>query len=189
VREPARTPHAAQQRYTRILQHSLSCLTKAHWFVGPSPSDDENRALAVSENPIKLQRRDGLPRLFLVPNQLFTIVEDDRYDGEWKARTLAYIYAVQLDPAEAGDGEAEVLAWHWHPLTTPERPAPHVHVRVEQPLLGTTLSKLHIPSGRVSFEEVIRFLIDDFHVEPARDDWRGIVEDSETRFRKFRTWS
>jgi hypothetical protein len=188
VREPAKTPHAAQQRYTRILQSSLACLTKAHWFVGPSPSDDENRSLAVSEDPIRLRRETGLPRLCLEPTQLFTIVPDERFDGEWKARTLAYIYSVQLDQAEEG-AEREVIAWHWHPPTTPDRPDPHVHVRVDHAHLDVTLSKLHIPTGRVSFEEVIRFLIMDLHIEPARDDWKKIVGESETRFKKWRTWS
>lgn len=189
MREPARTQHAARQRYTRILQSSLSCLTRAHWFVGPSPSDDENLSLAVSEDPIGLKRASGRPRLFLSANQLFTIVPDERFEGEWKARTLAYIYSLQLDLEAVGEGELEVIAWHWHPTTTPDRPDPHVHVRLDHPQLDVTLSKLHIPTARVSFEEVIRFLVADFHVEPARDDWQEIVGESETRFKAWRTWS
>jgi hypothetical protein len=189
VREPARTPHAARQRYTRILQESLSCLTKAHWFVGPSPSDDENLSLAVSEDPVRLRRSNGRSRLFLAANQLFTIVPDERFEGEWKARTLAYVYSVQLDPKVSGDGEPEVIAWHWHPPSTPDRPEPHVHVRVDHPQLDVTLSKLHIPTARVSFEEVIRFLIADLHVDAVRGDWKEVVGESETRFKAWRTWS
>jgi hypothetical protein len=147
------------------------------------------RALAVSENPIQLRRPPGLPRLVFAASQLFSIVEDTRYDGEWKARTLAYIYSIQVSEPENGTREQEVIAWHWHPLTTPDRPAPHMHVRSELPVLGVTLAKLHIPSGRVSFEEVIRFLIEDFQVEAARDGWRTIIGDSEQRFKDFRTWS
>ncbi len=163
-------------------------MTKAHWFVGPSPSDDENLALLLRD-PIKLRRKDGLPALFLTPFQLFRIIEDTRYDGEYKASTLAYIYAVQLDAPE-NEGDSEVIAWHWHPLTTPDRPAPHIHVRAERNDLGVTMSKAHIPSGRVSFEEIIRFLIEDLHVEPDRpEDWQEIVGDSESRFKTFRTWA
>jgi hypothetical protein len=55
--------------------------------------------------------------------------------------------------------------------------------------LGVSLSKLHIPTGRVSFEEVVRFLVEELRVVPIRADWREIVADSEVRFREYRTWS
>jgi hypothetical protein len=121
---------------------------------------------------------------------LFTIVDDTRYPGENKASTLAYIYSIQLDEQPVDQADPEVIAWHWHPRTTPDRPTPHVHVRVDHDQLQGTLSKMHLPTGRVSFEEVIRFLIDDLDVIPARPgDWEALVRDSEDRFRAFRTWS
>jgi hypothetical protein len=64
-----------------------------------------------------------------------------------------------------------VFAWHWHPTRTPQKPYPHLHVRSEHRLLGLALKNLHMPTGRVSFEEVVRFLIDELRVVPTRTDW------------------
>jgi len=52
------------------------------------------------------------------------------------------------------------MSWHWHPLTTPGRSDPHTHVRSDNVGLPG-LRELHIPSGRVAFEEVAYFLIAD----------------------------
>ena len=136
---------------------------------------------------MRLQRSHGPPRLSLSPSQLFKIVPDERYQGEYKAQTLAYIYAVYVEAESLED--AEVVAWHWHPLTTPARIQPHLHVHADHRLSGLSLSKLHIPTGRVSFEQVVRFLVDDFQVVPQRHDWRDVIAESEERFRAFRTWS
>lgn len=185
MREPARNPRAAQRRYTRVIQDSLWCITKAHWYVGPSPSSGADLALLTNPRVLSLKRRGG-DRLLFEAVQLFTIIPDPRFPGEYKASTLAYIYSIRLPEMEDG----EVISWHWHPLTTPSRPAPHIHVGLDHPQLGVTLPKLHIPSGRVAFEEVIRFLIDDLAVESKRPErWQEILKESEERFRAFRTWS
>jgi hypothetical protein len=141
----------------RFLQLALSCVTEAEWVIGPAPHGGADRALVSSEDPIRLRRQRGLSTLLFVPSQRFEIVEDDRYEGEWKVRMLAYIYRVYIDSRWLAE-RVEVMGWHWHPLRTPDHVEPHVHVRVNHPLLGLALRKLHIPTGRVSFEEVVRFL-------------------------------
>lgn len=189
MREPARTEHAAQQRYTRILQQSLGCLTNGQWFVGPSPTQGRNLSLLTNPRRIPLRRSDGLPTLVLESSQLFTIVPDPRYPGEYKASTLQYIYELALETPEL-DEAPEVLSWHWHPLVTQDRPTPHMHVWGTQAGLVASLSKLHVPSGRVAFEEVVRFLFTDLDVTPARpDDWDEKLTDSYDRFVAHRTWS
>jgi hypothetical protein len=180
VREPAKTPHAAQQRYQRIIQRSLSCVTKAQWFVGPTPGGGEDLSLLTAE-PVTLKRKPGLSKLALAPTQRFVIIPDERYDGEFKARTLSYIYSVYRD-------EEELFAWHWHPLRTPDRPYPHMHVYADQPRLGLTVHKLHIPTGRTSFESLIRFLVTDLRVVAELVGWEKIIEESEARFMAFKTW-
>jgi hypothetical protein len=96
-----------------------------------------------------------------------------------------YIYEVRLADSDVG-----ILNWHWHPLTTSERLDPHVHVELTHPdLAGTSFPKLHVPSGRVGFEEVVHFLIEDLEVEPARDDWRDRLHESLVSWREFRSWA
>jgi hypothetical protein len=189
VREPARNASAAQQRYLHYLQRSLSCLTDAIWVVGTPPdARGDDRALTVSEEPIRLRHEEGSP-LLLYASQRFDVIEDERFPGEWKARTHGYVYSTSVETPDEDEGAQELLAWHWHPLTTPDRQQPHLHVRMDHPFLGVTLSRLHIPSGRVAFEEIVRLLITELHVQTNRDDWHEVLTDSEHRFREFRTWA
>jgi hypothetical protein len=97
VREPARRAHAAQQRYLHYLQRSLSCLTNAIWLVAPPPdARGDERALTVSGEPIRLRRDEGAT-LLLYANQRFDLIEDERFPGEWKARTHGYVYSIYVE--------------------------------------------------------------------------------------------
>ena len=185
--EPAKTQKAAQKRYVGHFQAALGCISKAFWYVGPSLSGGPERLLATNEDPVQLRRKPSEQSLWLSASQRFAIVEDERHKGEWKARTLAYIYAIHCEP-EINE-ESEILSWHWHPMTTPGRIEPHAHVRLNDLSLGISLSKLHIPTGRVSIEGVVRLLITDLMVEPERNDWADHLEASESRFREYRTWA
>lgn len=93
----------------------------------------------------------------------------------WRVRTDGYAYRANLDP----DPKGYLLAWHWHPDS---RPDPHVHVG------AAGLRGLHVPTGRVSFEEVLRFFITEMGLRPARSDWEAVLGETEERFRAFRTW-
>jgi hypothetical protein len=52
----------------------------------------------------------------------------------------------------------------------PQRPGPTVHIRGE-------FSRIHIPTARISFESVVRVLIEDVGARPARPDW-GTTRDN-----------
>jgi hypothetical protein len=87
-----------------------------------------------------------------------------------------YVYSVLMSDTEAG----QLFAWHWHPGA--HRPDCHIHVGARQGE-SRALYRLHIPSWRVAFEEVLRFLLEEFDVEPARDDWREISSPCSTGVR------
>jgi hypothetical protein len=180
VRVEAKTRAAAKARYVRFLQLSLSCVSKAVWVTGPSPVGGPNK-LALTSEParIRLRRTSGDP-LYLTATQNFHFEPDPNYAGEWKVKTDAYAYHLLISEDEAG----QFFSWHWHP---DDKPGCHVHVGPRQ---GKTraLYRLHVPSGRVAFEEVLRFLIDEMDVRPVRQDWEAILSDSQARFEAFRTW-
>jgi len=92
-----------------------------------------------------------------------------------------YAYTISEDP----DLGHELLAWHWHPTT---RLDTHIHIGKSHPTHGD-LAKYHVPSGRVSFEQVVRFLITDLGVSPARADWDSVLTDSHGKFVTHRRWS
>mgnify|MGYP001271409931 FL=1 len=52
--------------------------------------------------------------------------------------------------------------------------------------LEIPLDKLHIPTGRVSIEAVIRMLITEFGVRPLREDWEKRLNETESRFHERR---
>jgi hypothetical protein len=54
--------------------------------------------------------------------------------------------------------------------------------------LGQPLSDVHIPTGRVSFEDVVVFS-STISMRAPRDDWREIITETRERFEAFRTWA
>jgi len=50
---------------------------------------------------------------------------------------------------------------------------------------GFSPSKFHIPTGWVTIEEVIRFLITDLGVPPLIDKWDEELRESEKQFREW----
>ena len=126
-----------------------------------------------------MEFRSERGRIFLSAVQTFGVVVDER-GGGWKVSTQKYIYRV--DTVEPGGGDA-LFEWHWHP---PMRFDPHVHVRADHAELGD-IHAFHLPTARVSFESVVRFLIQDLGVA-ARAGWVDQLAETEEAFRQFRTW-
>src|SRR5262249_4659329 len=86
---------------------------------------------------------------------------------EWKVSTVAYMYGIQ------DENKVELLAYHWHPRTTPQHGYPHPHLY--EGTSARVLSKLHVPTRRISLEELVRFLITEMKVAPLKDDWEKIL--------------
>ncbi len=81
----------------------------------------------------------------------------------------------------------ELLAYHWHPHGSGARPDPHLHVRAT---IGTAhLSRMHLPTGRVSLEAFVRLLITEFGISPLQADWRRILDTAEQSFIAARAWA
>ena len=132
----------------------------------------------MSEDPLKLRRADR-SWLYLKATQNFHVAPDPTpgRDGEFKVFTDYYAYTASESP----DLETELLAWHWHPDA---HPVTHLHVGGD-----ARFAKMHIPTGRVLFEDVLRFLITDLGVVPKKQDWDDITGDVVKRVKAYWTWS
>ncbi len=174
-----RTAHDARQRFLAPLQRALSCVTRAQLVYGHDNTPEMTQALAVSEEPVRLARRAGAP-LALSLAQHFAVLHPDEPQGTWKVRTLAYRY--QLD----GEDGRELLSWHWHPppLSASPEPRPHLHVP-----RGGLPARHHVPTGRISVEGVLRFVVAELGVRPLRADWSAVLDQAEASFREQRTWA
>jgi hypothetical protein len=151
----------------------VSCISHAVVLQGAGEGDGAS-AMRLSERWTKLAGTHKLELSFL---HTYTVAPT--HDG-WAVRSTAYRYQVR------DDEEREIIAYHWHPGLGVDYP----HVQFKSLSAPVDLRKSHIPTGRISFEAVVRFLVDELEVEPIRDDdWRTMLDRNEEMFDRQRTWS
>ena len=172
-REQARSPAEARNRYLHWLQKPLSVVKpQGVWFVGKAVRGD----FYVSTTPsvISLKRNNG-PRVYFRATQKIQIGEDPLLAKSYKVLTRAYSYTLSNDEPQSD----ELYGWHWHPDSPYSRP--HLHFGNE---------KIHLPTGRVAFEDVLQFLVDEMDaVVPDREAALTAIGESRERFRTFRSWA
>lgn len=165
------------------MQRALGCFSRSIWRTGEGATAGAKVSIVVPEPIIELRRRASDP-LYLTATQTFHFDDDERFAGERKVFTDAYAYTLSDDSAMG----SELFAWHWHPDAG--REDPHLHVGRRHATHGE-LGKLHIPSGRIAFEEVLLFAIDELGVEPrpSVDGAKAVLAETLHSFRKFRRWN
>jgi hypothetical protein len=183
-----RTPFKAYQNYQKRLQAALNCIVVERLTVpGVSPHEiDFPYTVTLHRgHPVNLR---GPHRLSLVVSQSFRIVEAEGDRGPYRVQTISYFYEVAT---RAGD---EVLVYHWTPETEEGRNYGHLHVgrsciAEASPLPHDRFHRLHIPTGRVSLESILRFLIEDLEVPSRKENWRDVLSNTERAFNQHRTRS
>jgi hypothetical protein len=186
VERLARTEHEARQRYVDFLSLPLDCITNAQWALVPplvGPTASWTLSLTRSGDPVRLRRDDGTAVYFRALQRF----EPRQIDlTNWRMHTLEYKYEVWEPQPDRTN--KPVIEWHWHPNpVTSENMDYHVHVRATEAICGVASRRLHIPSERVAFESVVRFIMKDLHVRPRHDDWERRVDDALAAFQKYRT--
>jgi len=82
-----------------------------------------------------------------------------------------------------------IVRWEYvsHSQRRTEHPRHHVHIAtvVDTPAGKMDFDKLHLSTGWVTIEEVIRFLIAEAGVKPKSADWDDTLLRSEDLFRKW----
>ncbi len=162
-----RKPALAVRAYVGPLQRAISCVTLAVIKVGGYDPDENPHALTLGE-PVALR---GSGNLSLAVSQRYEIVPAEGIRGPWKCHSIAYIYAIN-------DADGEIISYHWQPYSSFAEP--HMHVRDQ--------GDRHIPSGRISLEEVIRLAITDYGATPLRPDWEDVLNETQGNFEDWRTW-
>lgn len=105
----------------------------------------------------------------------------------YKLRTIAYAYKIALGPARTDDW---LIRWEYnarelHPDAL--HPRHHCHLSTELVFGRRTLNldRLHITTGWVTIEEVVRFLIHELSIKALRPDWDARLRASEAKFREW----
>lgn len=172
------TPAEAVENFIGPLRRVVGCLAQtvlvaSHY--APVEFDAPRAVVVGGGGQAKIECRDDL---ILDIAHFFRVVEATGDTGPFRCRTLGYAYDFRHV-----DGPS-VLAFHWHPDSRVR--SPHAHVgQYSRPV---DLTKLHIPTGRVSVEAVVRLAIEEFDVVPQRDDWEAVITASEDAFDRYREW-
>jgi hypothetical protein len=119
--------------------------------------------------------------LFFTGSMAFVFEPESRsaLGSGWKVRVTKYLFSLRAGREDAD----ELFAWHWNSGDWPE---PHVHVIAEQSELPD-LGRLHIPTNRVFFEDVLLFAINELGAT-CRQGAVPQLEESRRRTRKFASW-
>jgi hypothetical protein len=169
---PGRTSGEALEEYTEPIRQTLRCVTDS--FIGYWGGRIGNLTF-VNESVARLRATE----FGLSFSQQYRLVQAQ--DTQlWRAQTRGYFYTVYDC---SGDNPQEIFSYQWHPQTSVI--FPHVHFKKGEP----RIARAHLPTGRISIESVVEFLILDLKVRPNRDDWSDTVRVNREIFEKYRSWS
>jgi hypothetical protein len=103
---------------------------------------------------------------------------------KYQLQTNAYSYRLEHPGAATNDA---FFRWEYKrkPASVPGPPRHHMHALATTPCDGRALDldKLHLPTGWVLIEDVIRFLITELGMKPpCGDNWAKMLAESEEVF-------
>lgn len=173
-----------------LLQLALSTVSTSVLVVSPRGYEaDGPHALTVGDGPVHLRPPDGLLQLHIV--HWYRIVEDSGPRGPWRVTSAGYHYLVS-GPGENGERPEDLFAYHWHPSGQSHVTTPHLHFwvghKVELGHLARQIAQAHIPTGRISLEQVLRLIIEELNVPTRRGDWAEILDEGQAFFEGWRSW-
>jgi hypothetical protein len=118
-------------------------------------------------------------RVYMTLTQLLEAVRDGR---KYRLTTKGYAYRLLNSSEPTSDA---VVRWEYVSDADRDKWCRH-HVQVAVAVaLGNgaiDLNRKHAPSGWITIEELIRFLIHDLGVTPVDDQWPAALEESEREF-------
>jgi hypothetical protein len=145
-------------------------------------SQEAKVSFGTPSDPIAAALRTKPWHLYL-GQTLIAVPEGKR---KWRLRTLQYSYWIQ-------DGPSKDDRWFFRfeyvsrELEQFLHPRHHLHMplQMECPKKPIDLAKAHLPTGWVTVEELIRFLIHSLRVRPRHPNWDTLLRDSEEKFREW----
>jgi hypothetical protein len=145
---------------------------------------DARYTLAMSDAglaPIPIETREH-GKLFVYFAQALSVVRDA--DGLHRLITLQYWYRIQ---AAAGAREPALMRWDYERTLAADKHHCRHHLQQHGELAfgarPLDLDKAHVPTGWVTIESVLRFLIADLGVSPpCGEAWSTVLEESERAF-------
>lgn len=167
-----KTDYAAGMEYQRRVQRILSCITQSVVKIAgghyPNIFRTSRHLELPGGHPIT---RAGAHKLMFNLEPHFRIRKNEVQGGLYYIEIVGYHYTVY-------DSERrEILAYHWHPGSREFIQTPHLHLGNGARIgFDPLVTKSHMPTGYITFGEVIMFLIRDLSVRPIRSDWETVLQ-------------
>jgi hypothetical protein len=179
-----KTPAAAREAYLGPLQKALACISHAVFIHNAFEASlgEEYFITLPGGDPVRLAcSRGGHYRIRV--EQRFHIIHmpGDRQLGPYKIRTRKYEYSLD------DDDEREIVAFHWHPREQ-GFDEPHLHVSAGAGALLENFHRAYLPTGRITFEDFVRFTIRDFSVTALNTGYRKLLDASKAGFNTAKSW-
>lgn len=123
--------------------------------------------------------------LFLYIGQFVRVTQ--QADRSWKLRTIEYRYRVQ---GTSGLNDEDCFRWEYVAREVRDTPhcRHHLHLQGDYtlgPRRTVPLAVVHLPTGWVTIEEIIRFLITELGVRPKEPRWEDLLRASEEQFKSW----
>lgn len=179
-----RSPREAQTNFLKPLRQAVDCFTTTPLLsptvqaVWPQPDEDVPVSLGGSV------RLAGDVRLYLRLDQWYRIVPGEGQRGKFKTTTVGYNYALR-----DVEDRFEIIGFHWHQSGPSPVTGYHMHLRKGARIGFTPLLDVHLPSGRVAIEDVLRLAVElGAAARPAhRHDWDKILTRTTAVYDRWRT--
>jgi len=183
---PGSSPYQAFEAFVAPLERAMSCIarTKTTCSEGGKTVVDTDHGLFLTGGPRDYIRLKGGTFIELRARMRYKIILDDREGmGPYRVTTRAYDYSLH------GLDSSQVLDYHWHPGGNSHEIEPHLHLGDAQLADNALLdSKQHLPTGRITLEDVVRAAIR-LGAAPLVNDWDKRLMESEGPHKLYRTWS
>ncbi len=152
----------------RRLQRAISCVSPA--VLGSVPG-------ALNTYDVSLRGQGPRDRYTRLPGgnalgfAVSCVVIQEPGERTWTARVSTYRYGLY------DRNGREILSYHWHPDARSHVTTPHLHLGGGVASWRPDLAKAHMPTGRVTLEDVLLLAIEELtlDVAPLRADWRDIL--------------
>ena len=186
---PGRTPNDALEAYTSTIQESLGFIVQGRLTRESDPASLEPAVHFLSLNFNRPTPLNGFAELFLRVLQNYQLI-DTGEPGQHRYKVVTLGYQYSLETVE----RREVLIYQWSPEGTGRTTRPHLHVgrrllreSIEVGDRSVRLPKLHVPTGRVAIEDVVRFAIAELGVTPRRVDWKEVLDRNQLAFEEWKS--
>jgi hypothetical protein len=184
-----RSPQEAVSAFLHPIQQAASLLGSckivgSRSYASPRLGDTHHWNLCGGDG-VAIRHADpqSHARLHFYASMSWRAIEDDREGyGPFRVTTSRYDYQLTLE-------DAELWALHWHPEGESDVVYPHVHLgsRLLDATSGVS-NKAHLPTGRMSFESAVRWVIASGG-RAAKSDWEGRLALAEAPHLLYRSWT